>query len=93
VKVLEYIQRRTTKLVKGLEGVSYEEWLRALGLSSLEETRLNNDLVALYGFLRSGSGEGADDLFFRVSSDRMAQSCNRRGLDQMLGSTSIPPGQ
>ena len=31
VKVCEWIQRRTTKLVKDLEGMSYEEQLRTLG--------------------------------------------------------------
>jgi len=35
VKVLESIQRRVIKSVKGLEGMSCEEWLRILGLSSL----------------------------------------------------------
>jgi len=37
VKVLECIQRRAIKLVTGLEGMSCEEWLRTLGLSTLEE--------------------------------------------------------
>jgi len=39
VKVLEYIQRRARKLVTGWEGMSCEEMLRILGLSSLEKTK------------------------------------------------------
>ena len=69
VKVLECIQRRVTKLVKGLEGMSYAEQLRALGLSSLEKRRLRGNFTALYSFLRRRSRGGGAELFSPVLSD------------------------
>ena len=45
---IENIQRRATRLVNSLQGKSYSERLRSLGLPSLEYRRLTNDIVQVF---------------------------------------------
>jgi len=69
IRLLECVQNRVTKLVKGLKGKIYEEQLRSFGLFNLEKRRLRSDFIAVYSSLTGGSGGRTADLLSLVTSN------------------------
>ncbi|GAB0178089.1 hypothetical protein GRJ2_000274200 [Grus japonensis] len=70
MELLEQVQRRATKLIRGLEHLSYEDRLRELGLFSLEKRRLQEYLIVSFRYLKGAYRKDGKGLFIRECSDR-----------------------
>ena len=66
VELLVRVQRRATKMIRGLEHLSYKDKLRELGLFSLEKRRLQGDLIAVFQYLQGDYKQEGNQLFTRV---------------------------
>jgi len=48
VELLEWVQKRAMRMIRGLDHLSYKERLRELGLFNLEKRRPQGDLIAAF---------------------------------------------
>ncbi|KFQ48286.1 hypothetical protein N334_10218, partial [Pelecanus crispus] len=76
--LLERVQRRAMKILRGMEHLSYEARLRELGLFSLEKRRIQGDLIVTFQYLKGAYKKDGDRFYSRAC-------CNRtRGNDFKL---------
>ncbi|KFQ77979.1 hypothetical protein N337_06011, partial [Phoenicopterus ruber ruber] len=68
--LLERVQRRDTRMIKGMKHLTYEDRLRELDLFSLKKTRLWGDLIVAFPYLKGVYKKDGDKLFSRPCCDR-----------------------
>ena len=69
-ELVERVQRRVMRMVRGLEHLSYEERLKELGLFSLKKRRLRRDLLNAFKNLQGGGQEDGARIFSVVPSNK-----------------------
>ncbi|KAK4827792.1 hypothetical protein QYF61_021745, partial [Mycteria americana] len=70
MNLLEQVQRRARKMIRGLGQLSYEERLRELGLFSLEKRMLQGDLITAFQYIKAAYKKDGERLFTKTCSDR-----------------------
>jgi len=70
MELLERAQRRATKMIRGLQHLSYGDSLRELGLFSLEKRRLGGYLIVVFHYLKGTYSKDGDNLFSKACCDR-----------------------
>ena len=68
--LLELVQRRATKMVKGLEHLPYEEGLKELRFFILEKRRLWGDLIVPFQYIKGALKKDGERLFTRARCDK-----------------------
>ena len=66
MELLEQLQRRATKMSRGLEHLPCEDRLRELGLFSLEKRRLQENLILAFQYLKGAYRKAGEGLFIKA---------------------------
>ena len=79
---LERVQRRVTKMFKGLENLPCEERLKELGLFSLEKRRFRGHHITIFQYVKDGFEQDRGSLFTKSHIEK-TRECIGSGFTLM----------
>ena len=68
IEILEKVQKRATRMIEGLKGVSYDQRLKEVGLTTLETRRLRADMIEVFKIIKGYEGLNRE-LFFDLKGE------------------------
>jgi len=80
IDLLEWNQRRDTKMIRGMEHLSCEERLRELGLFILKKRRLRGNLTAAGQYIKGTYKQAGEKIFTKACSDRTTGNWSSIGI-------------
>ena len=100
MEALERVQKRFTRMLRGMESISYEERLEKLSLFSLLRWRLRGNLIEVYKIMRGMDRVDSQKLFPRVAETittgarfNIGLRCEGQGLKEMYEANFLHRGQ
>lgn len=78
IKAIENVQRRATRLLPGMAGLSYEERLRKLDLPSLSYRRSRGDMIETFKILSGRYDSDCCEDVFRMRQDSVTRGHSRK---------------
>ena len=90
-EVLEKVQRRATKCVKGMNNKEYTERLRDLELTTLKRRRIRGDLIETNKILSGKENVNRDTFFHLTDSERQLRGHGLKLYKTCLLYTSPSP--
>ena len=70
ISLIESVQHRATRMITSLKGLSYEQRLNALKLTSLETRRMRGDLIEVFKILK-GFEDVNSSKFFKLADTNL----------------------
>ena len=75
IELLEGVQHRATKIIEGLERMSYEQRLSSLGLTTLETRRIRGDLIEVFKIFKAYENVDYREFFELSENNLRGHSC------------------